>query len=113
MLINWGEGGGVADRLVVDGTELDRFFKDLRKARDSFTALQRALHDSGVDGLGTDDLDKACDEFQKDWHYGAKEIAGQIEELTDLTKKAKDDFHEVDVALEKALEKVRHKGGKK
>lgn len=101
----------MADRLKVDGTELDRFFKDLTKAQQSLAALQKVLHDPGVNGLGTEDLDKACDRFQEEWHYGVKEIAEQIGELTDITKKAKDDFHEVDVALEKALEKTRSKGG--
>ncbi|MFD3583976.1 hypothetical protein [Streptomyces sp. NPDC058683] len=103
----------MAERLKVDGTELDKFFRDLKRAQESFTALQKVLHDPGVNGLGTDDLDKACDRFQGDWHYGAKEIAGQIGELTDITKKARDDFHEVDVALEKALEKARRKSGNK
>ncbi|MFG3018482.1 hypothetical protein ACGFZQ_07995 [Streptomyces sp. NPDC048254] len=103
----------MAERLKVDGTELDKFFKDLKRAQESFTALQKALHDPGVNGLGTDDLDKACDRFQEDWHFGAKEIAEQIGELTDITKKARDDFHEVDVALEKALEKARRKSGNK
>ncbi|KPI04211.1 hypothetical protein OK074_4738 [Actinobacteria bacterium OK074] len=95
----------MADRLKVDGTELDKFYRDLTRARDSFTALQKVLRDAGVQGLGTDDLDRACDRFQEDWHYGAKEIADQIGELTAITKKAKEDFHEVDVALTKALEK--------
>ncbi|MER6084058.1 hypothetical protein [Streptomyces sp. NPDC001833] len=103
----------MADRLKVDGTELDAFCKDLTKAQQSFTALQKVLHDPGVDGLGTDELDRACDRFQEDWHYGAREIAEQIGELTAVTKKAKDDFHEVDVALEKALEKARSRGGGK
>jgi hypothetical protein len=103
----------MAERLKVDGTELDKFFKDLTKAKNSFVALRKVLHDPGVNGLGTDDLDKACDRFQEDWHYGAKEIAEQIGELADITKKAKDDFDEVDVALEKALEEARRKGGGK
>ncbi|MFD5540007.1 hypothetical protein ACFWIJ_19885 [Streptomyces sp. NPDC127079] len=101
----------MADRLKVDGTELDRFFKDLRKARESFTAVRKVLHDPGVEGLGTDDLDKACDRFQEDWRHGAGELAEQIGELADITRKAKDDFHEVDVALERALAKARRKGG--
>ncbi|RPE41095.1 hypothetical protein EDD90_4171 [Streptomyces sp. Ag109_O5-1] len=101
----------MADRLKVDGSELDKFFKDLTRARNSFVALQKVLHDPGVNGLGTGDLDDACDRFQEDWHHGAKEIAEQIGELTEITRKAKDDFHEVDVALERALEKARRKGG--
>ncbi|MEV5959002.1 hypothetical protein AB0M11_35585 [Streptomyces sp. NPDC051987] len=101
----------MADRLKVDGTELDRFLKDLKKAQQSFAAVQKVLRDPGVTGLGTDELDTACDRFQEDWHYGAKEIGAQIGELTDITKKAKDDFHEVDVALERALEKARSRGG--
>ncbi|MFJ9345980.1 hypothetical protein [Streptomyces sp. NPDC101237] len=99
----------MAERLKVDGTELGRLFNDLKRAQESFTALRRALRVPGVGGLGTDDLDKACDRFQEDWRYGAEEIAEQIGQLTDITKKARDDFHEVDVALERALEKARRK----
>ncbi|MCI3246055.1 hypothetical protein [Streptomyces spinosisporus] len=102
----------MAERLKVDGTELDKFFKDLTKAKNSFVALQKALRDSSIEGLGTDDLDEACDQFQEDWHYGTKEIAEQIEKLTDITQQAKNDFHEVDVALEKALQKAMRKGAK-
>ncbi|MFE9607822.1 hypothetical protein [Streptomyces sp. NPDC006012] len=103
----------MAERLKGDGTESDKFFKDLTKAKNSFVALQKALRDSGVNGLGTDDLDEACDQFQEDWHYGTKQIAEQIEKLTEITQQAKRDFHQVDVALEKALEKAKEKGRKK
>ena len=51
----------MADHLKIDGTELDQFYRDLTKAKDSFLALHKVLRDSGVNGLGTDDLDKACD----------------------------------------------------
>ncbi|MEU8932150.1 hypothetical protein AB0D30_19935 [Streptomyces sp. NPDC048409] len=99
----------MAERLKVDGTELGRLFRDLKKAQESFTALHRVLRVPGVDGLGTADLDKACDRFQEDWRYGAEEIAEQIGRLTDITKKARDDFHEVDVALQRALDEARRK----
>jgi endonuclease III-like uncharacterized protein len=49
----------MADRLKVDGTELSKFFKDLNKAKESFTALRKVLRNADVKGLGTDDLDTA------------------------------------------------------
>ncbi|MEV7340734.1 hypothetical protein [Streptomyces sp. NPDC093544] len=95
----------MADRLAVDGDELAHFMKMLRKSTDSLRGLRRALEDATVTGLGTDDLDRACEDFQDEWKYGADQIGEQAEDLAKIIGKSKDSYREVDKALEEALKK--------
>ncbi|WP_369035054.1 hypothetical protein [Streptomyces adonidis] len=104
----------MAERLAVDGDELARFMRMLNKSTDSLKGVRKALSDATITGLGTDDLDSACQEFQEDWKYGAEEIGKQTEDLADIIGKSKDSYREVDKALEEALRKARDgKGGGK
>jgi len=96
----------MAERLSVDGDELTRFMKSLRKSTSSLSGVRRALLDSTVTGLGTDDLDRACEAFQEDWKYGAEEIGKQTEDLAEIIGKSRDSYLEVDKALEEALKKA-------
>ncbi|WP_371548851.1 hypothetical protein OG266_27150 [Streptomyces sp. NBC_00554] len=95
----------MADRLAVDGDELTHFMKMLRKSTDSLKGLHKALEDATVTGLGTDDLDRACEDFQDDWKYGADQIGEQTEDLAKIIGKSRDSYREVDKALEEALKK--------
>ncbi|MGW0474022.1 hypothetical protein [Streptomyces coeruleorubidus] len=97
----------MADRLAVDGGELDHFMKLLKKSSDSLKGLRKALSDATVTGLGTDDLDSACEDFQEDWKYGTEEIGKQTEDLAKIIGQSKDSYEEVDKALEEALKKAR------
>ncbi|MEU9447144.1 hypothetical protein [Streptomyces sp. NPDC048277] len=105
----------MADRLVVDGGELARFMKLLNKSSSSLKGLRKALSDATVTGLGTDDLDSACEDFQDDWKYGTEEIGKQTEDLAKIIGESKKSYEEVDKALEEALKKSKHGGaeGKK
>ncbi|MFI9821681.1 hypothetical protein ACIHFC_14595 [Streptomyces sp. NPDC052013] len=98
----------MAQRLAVDGDELGRFMKSLRKSSSSLDGVRKALADATVTGLGTDDLDSACQDFQEDWKYGAEEIGKQTEDLAEIIGKSRDSYLEVDKALEEAL---RQAGG--
>ncbi|MFC9505621.1 hypothetical protein [Streptomyces sp. NPDC057002] len=100
----------MADRLAVDGGELAHFMKLLNRSSDSLKGLRKALSDATVTGLGTDDLDSACEDFQEDWKYGTEEIGKQTEDLAKIIEQSKDSYEEVDKALEEALKKAR--GGK-
>jgi hypothetical protein len=102
----------VAERLAVDGDELAHFMKMLRKSTDSLKGLRKALEDATVTGLGTDDLDTACEDFQDNWKYGADQIGEQTEDLAKIIGKSKDSYREVDRALEEALKKSREGKGK-
>ncbi|MGP3952767.1 hypothetical protein [Streptomyces sp. 7N604] len=103
---------GVAERLAVDGDELGHFIKLLKKSTDSLKGLRKALSDATVTGLGTDNLDSACEDFQNDWKYGAEQIGEQTEELAKIVGESKDSYREVDKALEEALKKGKGKGGR-
>jgi hypothetical protein len=102
----------MAERLAVDGDELSHFMKMLRKSTESLQGLRRALEDATVTGLGTDDLDCACEDFQDNWKYGADQIGEQTEDLAKIIGKSKDSYREVDRALEEALKKSREGKGK-
>lgn len=101
----------MADRLAVDNDELKHFMKLLNKSSDSLKGLHKALSGATVVGLGTDDLDGACEEFQEDWKYGTEQIGEQTEDLAEIISQSKDSYNEVDKALKEALKKGRS-GGK-
>ncbi|MGW1215332.1 hypothetical protein ACWD5F_37460 [Streptomyces sp. NPDC002499] len=100
----------MAERLVVDGDELAHFMKLLKKSSNSLSGLRRALSDATVAGLGTDDLDSACEDFQEDWKDGTEQIGEQTEGLAEIIGKSRDSYREVDKALEEALKKARGGG---
>ncbi|MEU6125069.1 hypothetical protein [Streptomyces sp. NPDC047123] len=95
----------MAERLRVDAVELEGFMKLLDGSVASLKGLRTALADATVDGLGTDDLDKACEDFQADWKYGAEQIGEQTEDLSKIIEQNKDAFMEVEAALYKAMQK--------
>jgi hypothetical protein len=102
----------MADRLAVDGDELGRFMKMLNQSSRSLKGVRKALSDATVTGLGTDDLDGACEDFQEDWKYGSEEIGKQTEDLAEIIGKSRDSYREVDLALERALRETKSgKGG--
>ncbi|MFJ3302732.1 type VII secretion target [Streptomyces sp. NPDC086549] len=101
----------MADQLAVDDDELKRFMKLLNKSSDSLKGLRKALSDATVTGLGTDDLDSACEDFQEDWKCGTEQIGEQTEDLAKIIGQSKDSYQEVDKALEEALKKGKR--GKK
>ncbi|MET8446964.1 hypothetical protein [Streptomyces sp. NPDC005209] len=102
----------MADRLAVDGDELAHFMKLLKKSRDSLKGLRKALEGATVTGLGTDDLDSACEDFQDDWKYGTEQIGKQTDDLAKIIGLSKDSYREVDKALEEALKRSRCGKGK-
>ncbi|MGB8939955.1 MAG: hypothetical protein WCD21_06900 [Streptomyces sp.] len=93
----------MADRLKVDGDELENFMKLLNRSNDALKGLHRALSNATITGLGTDDLDSACEDFQDDWKYGTEQIGEQSEDLAKIIGKSKESYREVDRALEEIL----------
>ncbi|MEV5453966.1 hypothetical protein [Streptomyces sp. NPDC052535] len=91
----------------MDGDELGRFMKSLEKSSTSLKGVRKALSDATIVGLGTDELDSACEAFQDDWKYGSEEIGKQTEDLADIIGKSRDSYLEVDKALEAALQESR------
>ncbi|MET8948997.1 hypothetical protein ABZX30_37165 [Streptomyces sp. NPDC004542] len=101
----------MADQLSVDDDELKHFMKLLNKSSGSLKGLRKALGDATVTGLGTEDLDSACEDFQLDWKRGTEQIGEQTENLAEIIGQSRDSYREVDKALEAALEKGKHRKG--
>ncbi|MEW2161826.1 hypothetical protein AB0912_02335 [Streptomyces sp. NPDC007084] len=101
----------MAERLAVDGDELSHFMKMLRASTDSLKGMRKALEDATVTGLGTDDLDRACEDFQENWKFGTDQIGEQTEDLAKIVGKSRDSYREVDKALERALAHSRNGRG--
>ncbi|MFK8848034.1 hypothetical protein [Streptomyces sp. Ac-502] len=57
------------------------------------------------------DLDQACNDFQEHWKYGSEQIAEQTKELTDSVSKTKENYEEVEQALEEAFKVAAGKAG--
>ncbi|MEV0319180.1 hypothetical protein ACIBKX_06615 [Streptomyces sp. NPDC050658] len=93
----------MADRLVVDGDELEHFMELLNNSKDSLRRMRKALADATTMGLGTDDLDWACEDFQDEWKFGTEQIGEQTEDLAKIINASKDSYREVDKALEECL----------
>ncbi|MGW5737431.1 MULTISPECIES: hypothetical protein [Streptomyces] len=103
----------MADKLKVDGDELENFMKLLSRSNDALKGLRKALSNATITGLGTDDLDSACEDFQEDWKYGTEQIGEQSEDLAKIIGKSRESYREVDRALEEILkEKGAGRGGK-
>lgn len=96
----------MAEKLRVDAVELENFMKLLDGSVTSLKGLRSALADATVGGLGTEDLDKACEDFQSDWKYGAEQIGEQTEDLSKIIEQNKNAFMEVEDALTKAMKKA-------
>ncbi|MEV0256274.1 hypothetical protein AB0H82_18670 [Streptomyces sp. NPDC050732] len=96
----------MAEKLRVDAVELEQFMKLLDGSVTSLKGLRGALADATVGGLGTDVLDKACEDFQEDWKYGAEQIGEQTEDLSKIIEQNKNAFMEVEEALTKAMNKA-------
>lgn len=100
----------MADRLAVDGDELERFMRLLKRSVQSLEGVHKALRDSTISGLGTDNLDGACEDFQDDWKYGTGQIGEQVDELAGIVADSKDSYAEVDKTLEENLTKAARGG---
>ncbi|MEU4798052.1 hypothetical protein [Streptomyces sp. NPDC023327] len=105
-------GVPMARRLKVDDDELTRFMRLLDRSNESLQGLRKALCDATTTGLGTDDLDRACEEFQDDWKFGAEQLGKQTEDLAKIVAKSKESYREVDDALEAAMNKAKAKATK-
>ncbi|MFF3639605.1 hypothetical protein [Streptomyces sp. NPDC002564] len=102
----------MAATLRVDGTELDRFMRLLTRSNDSLKGLRKVLGSATATGLGSGELDRACEEFQADLKYGAEQLGKQTEDLAKIIAASKDSYREVDKALEEAMKKAAAKGGR-
>ncbi|MCY7344199.1 MAG: hypothetical protein LH603_20780 [Pseudonocardia sp.] len=60
--------------LAVDLDGLASLGANLDRARDQLDSTLAAMRDVGSAPLGTEDLDRACAEFQRSWEYGLSKL---------------------------------------
>ncbi|MBA2944943.1 type VII secretion target [Streptomyces himalayensis] len=88
----------MGDRFSVDTGELGRFNKTLNEAKAALDEVRKSMQDVSAGGIGTKDLDAACNDFQEHWKYGSEQIAGQTGKLAEAVGKSKANYEETEVA---------------
>ncbi|MFE1176242.1 hypothetical protein [Streptomyces sp. NPDC058773] len=105
--------GPVGEKFSVDTGELGDFMRTLKKAHESLDSVRKLMNQTNSDRMGTGELDEACNDFQEHWKYGSEQIAEQTKKLTEAVSKTKQNYEEVEQALEEAFKKAAGKAGAK
>nr|WP_063746482.1 hypothetical protein [Streptomyces sp. SID8379] len=87
--------------------------KTLNDAKTALEEVRRSMQNVSSAGIGTMDLDSACNEFQEHWKYGSEQIAEQTGKLAEGIKQTKSNYQEVETALEDGFRKAAGKSGEK
>ena len=103
----------MGDRFKVDVDDLQSFEKTLDQAHSSLEEVRKQLREVTAGGIGTKELDEACNEFQDHWSYGSEQIAEQTKKLKEAVGKTAENYKEVETALEKAFAQAANKAGGK
>jgi hypothetical protein len=90
-------------KLAVSDSELDGFMRSLKRSVQALEGVHKALRDSTAGGLGTADLDNACEDFQSARQFATRQIGEQAQRLADIVGKSKESYAQVDKSLEDAL----------
>lgn len=103
----------MGDHFTVDTNELSYFGKTLNDAHDALEEVRTAMLSATSDGVGTKDLDAACNDFHEHWKYGSEQIAEQTKKLAESVKQSKSNYDEVEKALEDGFRKAAAQGSGK
>jgi hypothetical protein len=103
----------MGDQFSVDTGELGQFLRTLKEAHSSLDEVRKKMQDVTPDGIGTKDLDSACNDFQEHWKYGSEQIAEQTGKFADAVGQSKSNYEEIENALEDAFKQAAAKGGAK
>ncbi|MGH2576584.1 MAG: hypothetical protein ACRDG9_02365 [Actinomycetota bacterium] len=83
-----GGGGGGASDLRVDDHGMTRLVHRLRESDDRMGSAVRRLEKAGPKGLGTEELDEACAEFQSQWEHGIDKLGKATKSVTSALRDA-------------------------
>lgn len=97
----------MGDHYKVKPDHLDRFVQLLEQSVTSLEQARTALTDVREDQIGTERLDKACDEFQESWKYGTEQLRELIGSIKDGVKANKVSYEEMERELGEALDKMK------
>ncbi|MHB9757757.1 hypothetical protein ACYBSK_25560 [Streptomyces sp. BYX5S] len=103
----------MGDHFKTDTDELAQFMKTLNDAKTALEEVRKSLQNVAPHGIGTKDLDSACNDFQEHWKYGSEQIAEQTGKLAEGIKQTKSNYEEVETALEDGFRKAAARSGEK
>lgn len=103
----------MGDRFSVDTGELGQFMRTLKEAHASLDEVRKQMKDTTSGGIGTKELDEACDSFQEHWGYGSEQMTEQAKKLAEAVGRTKANYDEVENALRDAFRQAGSQGGGK
>lgn len=103
----------MGDHFKVEVHDLESFQRTLKQAHDSLEEVRKRLSDVTAGGVGTKELDEACNDFQEHWSYGSEQISEQTKKLKEAVGKTAENYKEVETALQEAFAKAGSKAGGK
>ncbi|MER6912131.1 hypothetical protein ABT354_10700 [Streptomyces sp. NPDC000594] len=92
--------------LRVDTDGLTRLATALDASLTALAEARAALERAGAGGLGTAELDTACDGFQQRWEYGAKRLRARVHSVHDGVRFSAREYAQVDAAITEAFRAV-------
>ncbi|NLU76542.1 hypothetical protein HCC61_28625 [Streptomyces sp. HNM0575] len=100
----------MGDHFKTDLGVLDQFVKTLNSSVKDLDDARTALSHVRGDQIGTSRLDKACDDFQEEWKYGAEQMSEMIGGIKEGVESNKKSYKEMETNLAKALNEMEQQG---
>ncbi|MFF8310645.1 hypothetical protein ACWGLP_25745 [Streptomyces lydicus] len=96
-------------QFATDVDQLGQFLTTLESCVRELNEARSALAHVRADQIGTGRLDEACDGFQERWKYGSEQTKKMIDAISEGVKATKQNYQEVEDALEKTLTQIAKK----
>ncbi|WP_329397132.1 hypothetical protein OHA45_23900 [Streptomyces lydicus] len=96
-------------QFATDVDQLGQFLTTLEGCVRELNEARSALAHVRADQIGTGRLDEACDGFQERWKYGSEQTKKMIDAISEGVKATKQNYQEVEDALEKTLTQISKK----
>ncbi|MFF8899744.1 hypothetical protein ACF082_20000 [Streptomyces lydicus] len=96
-------------QFATDVDQLGQFLTTLESCVRELNEARSALAHVRADQIGTGRLDEACDGFQERWKYGSEQTKKMIDAISEGVKATKQNYQEVEDALEKTLTQISKK----
>lgn len=94
--------------LRVQGDELTRLAAGLASSSERLGEVSAALGSADSSGLGSSDLEGACEEFNDSWHYGVGQLGKLAGDASGFLRSTVDTFanadHELSASLRRAAQ---------
>ncbi len=99
------------DFFQVDLDALQRFITSLRDSGQQMDSAMKSMKSMDAGKIGTDELDRAAEEFQDTWQYGLGQLKEKIKVTNDGVHAAQRKYQEVEQQAMESLAKVNESGG--